>query len=156
MNGKVILIHGRLCSGKSTYAGELKDKIGGVVLSVDEVMLSVFPDGAGISHDVYEGRVKNFLMNKSLELLSLGVNVILDWGFWTSAERKYIRRFYTDKGFETELHSIEILDEEWERRIVARNSDNSETSFSVDEGLLKKFLLVYEPCAEGEADVVVN
>lgn len=39
---KVILICGKRCSGKSTYAERLRDKNNAVILSVDEIMLGVF------------------------------------------------------------------------------------------------------------------
>ena len=39
---KVILICGKICSGKSTYAQQLRRENRAVVLSIDEVMLAFF------------------------------------------------------------------------------------------------------------------
>ena len=40
--GKAILICGKICSGKSTYAARLKKETNAVLLSVDEIMLDLF------------------------------------------------------------------------------------------------------------------
>ena len=38
---KVLLICGKICCGKSTYAKKLKEENNAVILSVDEIMLSI-------------------------------------------------------------------------------------------------------------------
>ena len=39
---KVIMMCGRICCGKSTYARRLRTEINAAVLSIDEIMLAVF------------------------------------------------------------------------------------------------------------------
>ena len=84
---KVYLICGKICSGKSTYAQALLRESGAVILSVDELMLALFGQHAGEKHDDYAARIKAWYRQKSLELLASGLDVILDWGFWTRKER---------------------------------------------------------------------
>ena len=60
--GKVILICGRLCCGKSTLARKLADERGAVILSCDEVSLSLFPEGLGENHDAMTDRIKCYLL----------------------------------------------------------------------------------------------
>ncbi len=80
---KVILICGRICCGKSTYAQRLRlGRKGAAVLSIDEIMLAMFGQHVGEKHDYYGERTENYLLKKSLELLESGIDVILDWGFW--------------------------------------------------------------------------
>ena len=58
---RVIMICGGLCCGKSTYAEALRRERGGVILSIDGLMLSLFGPDAGEMHDEYarrDGRVK--------------------------------------------------------------------------------------------------
>lgn len=49
---KVFLICGKICSGKSTYAEQLRVKNKtAILLSVDEIMLSIFGQYIGERHD---------------------------------------------------------------------------------------------------------
>ena len=91
---KVVMTCGRICCGKSTYARRLSAELGAAVLSVDEIMLAVFGQYAGDKHDEYVEKLKRYLLNKSAELIGSGINVILDWGFWTMDERRAAREFY--------------------------------------------------------------
>ena len=72
---------GKLCSGKSTYVNKIKQAHKAVILSVDEIMLSVFGQDAGEKHDYYVERIKAYQYAKSVEIAASGINVVLDWGF---------------------------------------------------------------------------
>ena len=90
---KVFLICGKICSGKSTYSEKLRKEHGAVLLSVDEITLNLFGQHCGDEHDNYVERTEKYLFEKSLEILEVGVNVILDWGFWTKEERDFAKQF---------------------------------------------------------------
>ena len=92
---KVIMTCGKLCSGKTTYAKKKKKEGKDVILSIDEIMLTVFGQDAGEKHDDYVAKAQEYLYKKSLELIGSGTDVILDWGFWTKAERDRARKFYS-------------------------------------------------------------
>lgn len=62
---KVIMICGRLCSGKSKYAEQLRLEYNAVVLSADENMLVLFDRQAGEKHDEYVKKIKEFLYKYS-------------------------------------------------------------------------------------------
>ena len=40
------------------------------------------------------------LFEKSIELIESGINVVLDWGFWTKTERDFAKEFYQKYGIE--------------------------------------------------------
>ena len=101
---KVIMTCGRICTGKSTYAEKLRKTLSAVVLSVDEITLALFGHDTGEMHDTYVERAEKYLFEKSVELIETGINVILDWGFWTKEERQFARDFYSSHGIECELH----------------------------------------------------
>lgn len=156
---KAIMMCGRICSGKSTYAENLRIKLGAVVLSVDEITLALFDGDAGEKHDEYVERAEKYLYEKSLEILETGVDVILDWGFWTAAERRQARAFYAAHDIENEFHCIDIPDDEWKRRLEKRNRDVSGKrikAYYVDEGLAEKFGRIYEKPEKNEIDVWVR
>ena len=156
---KVYLICGRLCCGKSTYALALKSKNGGVLLSVDEIMLSVFGLYAGEKHDDYVAGVKKYLLSKADELVRAGVNVVLDWGFWTRSEREEVKSFFASRGVEAELHYLDVSEKLWAERIAKRNAQAKAglvTAYIVDENLTAKFKSRFEAPDRAEADVWVS
>ncbi len=155
---KVIMTCGKLCCGKSTYARRLQAEGNAVILSIDEITLSLFPEGAGEMHDLYARRAEQYLLNLSLQILRTGADVILDWGLWTRAQRDRLRRFYSDHGVRSEIHYLRIGQNEWDRRIRNRNEKKTEepSSYYVDEGLLRKAESLFEEPAEDEADVITE
>lgn len=156
---RAILICGRICCGKTTYGEKLRAETNGVILSVDEVMLALFGQSAGERHDEYAGRLRGLLLKKSLEFLSAGVTVILDWGFWSSDARDRAREFYAVRGVPCELHYLSVSDEEWRERIRRRNqqvSSGDASAYLLDSGLIAKCLSLFEPPEEREIDLLVR
>lgn len=156
---KVILVCGRLCCGKTTYAKKLRRETGAIILSVDELMLSVFGRDAGGCHDEYAAGAQAYLYEMSAELAGAGVDVILDWGFWTAESRSAARNFFRGRGVSCELHYIDVDDETWRRRIMKRNEAvvaENICAYYVDEGLMTKFLSRFCAPKEDEADIVIR
>lgn len=156
---KVYMMCGKICSGKSTHAAELRKLHKAVVLSVDEITLALFDQNAGDKLDDYVARAEKYLYDKSLEIIECGINVILDWGFWTNRERNEAREFYGSKNIENEFHYIDIPDEEWYRRLDKRNKavmENKTSAYYVDEGLAEKFKSIFEIPDRSEIDVWIN
>ncbi len=156
---KVVLICGKICVGKSTYANKLRAEGNAVLLSVDEIMLAVFGQYAGEKHDEYVRNVQQYIFDKSFEILQAGADVLLDCGFWTKEHRDYAKELYRQRGIPCELHLIDISDEEWRRRIEKRNravSAGEGNAYFVDENLLRKVEGGYEEPSEDEVDVWVK
>ena len=158
-NAGVTLICGGLCCGKTTYARALSERTGAVTLSVDGVMLSVFGQDAGERHDEYAAGVKKYLLGLAVQLVRAGVGVILDWGFWTAAERSGTRALFASRGIPCELHFIDIDGETWRRRVAGRNAAvaaGEADDYFVDEGLTAKFLDRFERPDDREVDLFVR
>lgn len=156
---KATLICGTLCCGKTTYAERLREERGGVILSCDELMLSVFGQDAGERHDEWARGAQSYLFGLSEKIVDAGVSVILDWGFWTKASRESAREFFISRGIECELHYLDIDEKERRRRVDRRNGEvlaGTANAYYVDEGLEAKFLSRFEPPEMGEADVVIT
>lgn len=153
---KVFMMCGRICSGKSTHAGELRLRHKAVVLSVDEITLALFGQDAGEKLDDYVERAEAYLYRKSLDILEIGVNVVLDWGFWTRRERMEARQFYAARGIACEFHYLDTDGEEWLRRLKKRNEairDKHLSAYYVDEGLAVKCESFFEKPSREEIDV---
>ena len=100
---KVMLICGKLCSGKSWYCRELMRKSPALLLSVDEVTERVFDKSLGERHDMVSAKIQSYLLDKAAEALSAGADVILDWGFWTRSARLEASEFFRERGIDAEF-----------------------------------------------------
>ena len=153
---KVIMVCGKICSGKSTYSEKLRKENKAVVLSVDEIMLTLFGQNAGEKHDEYVKKIKKYLLEKSLDIISADVDVILDWGFWTRAERKDARGYYKSSSIRCEFHYIDVSDETWRLYINKRNEEivsEKADAYYIDDNLADKFHSIFECPDKEEIDV---
>ncbi len=156
---KVIMMCGKICSGKSTYAEKLRRELNAAVLSVDEITLTMFGQDIGEKHDEYVEKLEKYLFNKSLEFTEVGINVILDMGLWTKSERSAAREFYNTHKTENEIYYIDITDAEWRCRINKRNEQitaGKAFAYFVDEGLAKKVNLLFEKPSKNEVDLWIQ
>lgn len=156
MNAKVILICGKICSGKSFYAERLRKEHGAVMLSVDEITLSLFGQHIGEKHDEICGRTQKYLFEKSLEIVEVGTDVILDWGFWQREDRDHAREFYKSRGVPCEFHYVDISDGAWKKNLAERNaavSAGKTAAYFVDDNLAAKFERMFEVPDKSEIDV---
>ena len=154
---KVYMMCGKICSGKSTHAEILRKAYKAVILSVDEITLALFGQDAGEKHDDYVTRGEAYLYDKSLQILDSGIDVILDWGFWTRQERDHAREFYGSRGITYKFHYIDIDDAEWHRRLEQRNQavlDHQVEAYYVDDGLAAKFEAIFEKPEADETDII--
>lgn len=154
---KVILICGRLCSGKSWYCHSLMEKSPALLLSVDEITERIFDKALGEDHDRVCARIQAYLFDKAAEAGAAGADVILDWGFWTRASRREADSFLRERGIAREWHYIDVSDSTWRENIARRNRavlGGEDDSYFVDEGLLNKLLTLFEPPESGEMDVI--
>ena len=128
--GKVILICGKIGSGKSTYANKLAKQINAVNISQDELMLGLF--GAELyysepqKYEEYCSKVEEYVKNKAGEAAKAGAVVICENGFWSRSERDELRKFYSDMEVKCELHYIDISEKQRLQNIKNRNEEIQE------------------------------
>jgi len=139
---KIILLCGKICSGKSTYANKIKIQYNAVILSCDELMLQLFDEQLGDNHKVALQSVQNYLYQVAEQIITTNTNVILDFGFWTRSERSKIKMYYANKEVETELHYIKIVPEDWLCNIDKRNKNSGKyknKSYYIDDNMKQLF-----------------
>lgn len=154
---KVILICGKICSGKSWYCRGLMERSPALLLSVDEITDRIFDKNLGGRHDQVAAKIQAYLFDKAAEAIAAGADVILDWGFWTRAGRAEAAEYFRGRGIEAQWHYIDVPDEVWRENIARRNAAvlrGEDDSYYVDEGLLNKLLALFEPPGPGEMDVI--
>ena len=154
---KLIAICGKICCGKSYYSKYLKEKENAVILSCDELTDILFDNNLGDKHDELSKRIRKYLLKKAEDIIQTNSNVILDWGFWSKNDRKYIKEYFSSKGINCEWHYINIDDASWQKNIDERNqrvlSGNGGSDYYLDEGLMKKLLSKWEEPSKDEIDV---
>ena len=156
--GKVIIVCGKICSGKSYYSKELKEKLNAVIISPDEATYELINNEQGEFYNIFSERLNKFLTRKVCEISKAGANVIFERGLWTSNDRQAIRDFYKDNDVECEIHYVCVDDETWKKNIEERNKrvieGNGGSDFYLDEGLMKKIISKWEEPTEEEYDVI--
>ncbi len=154
---KVILICGKIASGKSYYANQIKNKEKAIILNTDELTYALFHNEQGEKYEDRANRANNYLMKKAVELVKIGCNVILDWGFWTLDGRNKITKYFKDNGISVEWHYIDIDDILWNKNIEERNkkveSGNGGSDFYVTEGLKNKVSSMFEIPSKEQIDI---
>ncbi len=153
---KVILICGKICSGKTFYCKSLQQRYNAVLLSCDEIESQIFHHTLGEKHDIVAVDIQKYLHKKAVDIIFVGGNVVLDWGFWTKSERESVSDYYRSKGIEYEWHYVEVSDEIWARNIASRNKDvisGKSEDYYVDEGLLDKIKSQFEVPSRDEIDI---
>ncbi len=117
-------------SGKTTLAQMLEREKKALRLTPDEWMDRIVGDG----YDERKREVVETLMKEIAERgLELGINVILDFGFWSRAERDTLREFARGLGASIEIHLLNVSTEELQRRLKIRNDSSPEYTFHVTE-----------------------
>lgn len=96
-------------------------------------------------------------MKKAVEIVKVGCNVILDWGFWTKADRQETTKYFNQFCIDVEWHYVNVEQLRWKRLIEERNAKiqngNGGYEFYVDEGLLNKMLSKFEEPKREEMDI---
>jgi predicted kinase len=116
---RVTLMCGLPAAGKTTVAREIEAATGAVRLSPDEWMVALEID---LWDPVGRSRIEALQWTFAVDLLSRGISVILEHGFWSRAERDDARRRAREVGAEACLRFLDVpVDELW-GRLEARNA----------------------------------
>ena len=155
---KIYLICGRICSGKTYYSKELAAETNAIILSCDELS-RIIDSHVSVDSDKYDSiakELKNYLLLRAADIVNHGVDVILDWGFWSERERTAVTFFLNEHGFEFEWHYIDVSEENLRKNIEKRNSSLTKSDYFVDEGLLEKCLSRFEVPSKESVDVWIS
>lgn len=156
---KVYILCGKIASGKTTYAEELKKKSKAVILSWDELMLTLFDECLGSKHDETVDKISKYFYKKAIELIEVNVDVILDNGYWTRKERSKAMDFFTSRNVEVELLYIKADEAERLKRLEIRNEElrnSTERVFIINEALRMKLDGKFEDPTEEEIYKIIN
>ncbi|MDB5046694.1 MAG: hypothetical protein JWQ08_2744 [Deinococcus sp.] len=159
MTPTLTLLCGLPGSGKTTLARHLEapSELRGrtLRLSSDDWMVPLF--GQHMPREVFNARlavVRDLQWELAARLLGLGVNVVLDDGFWRLAERDLYRLRAKQIGVPCQVIFLDVPLPELQRRLAVRNAAAEAGTFLIDAPALALFHSWFEPPTAAEPGVV--
>jgi predicted kinase len=139
------LMVGLPCSGKTTLARKLEVERSALRLTPDEWQLPLFgQDAQEPEHNARHSLIEAMLWNLASRALVLGTNVILDFGFWAREEREDFRSQAKQLGASSEIHFLDVPDNELMKRLAVRNSLPSQETFHISEEMMKPWITFFQ------------
>ncbi len=161
---KVIILCGKIASGKTFYANQLRDKNNGVILSVDDLMLMLSDSCLGEHHDDMALRCERYFYKLSEQILPKGLDVIIDFGYWSRTEREEAKEYFKRRGIPAELHYIRIPEEKRLKQLESRNArllSELKTRrpgrvYIIEEALRQRLDQKFEEPSDQEVDALIT
>jgi predicted kinase len=145
------LVCGLPCSGKTTLAKRLEREERALRLTPDEWHTRLFgQDSEDQEHDERHDTIEALLWEVASRSLELGIDVILDFGFWSRTERDDYRSRARAIGAASQLHYLDVPEPVLLDRLVERNRILPDGAFKISPWQLKEWAQTFEPPAEDE------
>ncbi|WP_240549580.1 AAA family ATPase [Devosia salina] len=131
-------------SGKTTRARALAARTGALRLTPDEWQTRLFDDDMHHpDHDRRHDEIEAIMWEIAAHILQCGGDVILDFGFWTRAERADFAARAAALGATCQIRFDDVPLDELERRVAARNQDEG-GHFVIPIEVLRNWARVFE------------
>lgn len=149
----LFLLCGLPCAGKTTLALQLERESTALRLSPDEWHVRLFgQDLEDEEHDARYDLIETMLWDIAARVLALGVDVILDFGFWTRSERDDYRSRAARLGASSEIRFLDAPAEVLVERLATRNAQLPRDAFFIPEAKLKAWIREFEAPTQDELE----
>jgi len=118
---RLIIVCGLPCSGKTTLAKALENRLRAVRFSPDDWMDAL---SLNVWDEERRGKIEALQWKFGQELLTLGLTVIIEWGTWGRSERDTLRLGGRALGAAVELHYLSASADVLFDRIQRRGLEN--------------------------------
>jgi len=133
------------CSGKTTLAKKLESEQNALRLTPDDWQRRLFgQDTTHPKHDERHTKIEDLLWSVAASALSLGTNVILDFGLWTRSERDDYRERGAAIGATTCIHFLDVSHDELFARLQIRNEGAVDEVTYIPPKLLQRWLSAFQ------------
>jgi predicted kinase len=147
------LMVGLPCSGKTSLAKKLERELPALRLTTDEWHIRLFgQDAEDPQHNARHTQIEELLWNIAARALELGVDVILDFGFWAREEREDYRSRARHLGAASEIHYLDVSPGELLIRLKARNAQTFPDSFLISESAMLPWIASFQKPASDELE----
>lgn len=151
------LIHGFVGVGKTTYAIKLEQNLPAHRFSIDEWMIALY--GQNPPEDKFEeyhSRTADLIWKVAIRALTLGQDVVLDFGFWSRKGRDDARQRLHGVGAETILYCVTCTSETMRARVLNRTAEMPEHALYIDDSAISAFCERFEPLHGDEPHQLVK
>ncbi len=140
------LVCGLPCAGKTTLARQLEPRYATLRLTPDEWHTRLFGhDVEAAEHTVRHDLIESLLLDIAARVLTLDVNVILDFGFWSQSEREDYRTRAARLGASSEIHYVHAPDDVLFERLARRNAKLPQGVAWIPEAKLTEWIELFQP-----------
>ena len=144
------LICGLPGSGKSTLAQKLERETSALRFNPDSWLMKIVGTG---NDERARTAIESIQWDIAQKAISLGIDVILEFGFWSRTERDDYKKIARKLGAKTKLHYLDVPTVELKLRIEKRNSSLPADGFFVDPNLIDDWAKSFEaPTADELVD----
>jgi predicted kinase len=145
------LIVGLPCAGKTTYAKQLELEKSALRFTPDEWHTRLF--GLDLEHPEHDARhdlIETMMWDVAARALQLGINVILDFGFWGKSEREDYRARAAQLGASSVVHFLNVPEQELLSRLETRNANLPAGTFQIPASKLLEWMQIFQAPTEDE------
>jgi predicted kinase len=149
------MVHGYLGAGKTTFSKRLERELPAVRFSPDEWMVALYGHDPPAEHfEDYLNRVFAITHDTWRKVTRAGVDVVLDFGFWSRRLRDETRSMAAELGASTRVYALGCAEETARRRCLSRNLNLGGSLFIAPE-TFDVLRARFQPLAADEAHEVV-
>ena len=145
----LFLLCGLPGSGKTTLAKKLEHERHALRLSPDDWMWSLSID---LYDEAKRAAVEALQWEVAARALTLGVDVVIEFGFWSRRERDDYRSRGEALGARVELRFLDVPRDELWARLNKRNTDLPPAMARIDEASLALWCSQFEPPTPDELE----
>ncbi len=136
-------------TGKTTAARRIEAEHGALRLTKDEWIKALYGHGNPASaSDVIEGR----LIQIGMRSLSLGINVVIDFGVWSRDERSALRQAAADVGAAVVICYFELTPTEQRKRLDQRLAEAPHETWPISDQELTEWASRFDVPTSAELD----
>jgi predicted kinase len=130
----VHMVHGYLGAGKTTFSKRLELELPAVRFSPDEWMVTLYGhDPPAAQFEEYLRRVFEIAHDTWPKVTRAGLDVVLDFGFWSRRLRDQVRAMAAALGADTRIYALRCSERTARQRCLQRNLDPGGSLFIAPE-----------------------